>query len=167
MLNDAHRLIDACAGSLDAAAALLDAEPDLLRARTLLGETALHYLAVENQIELARWLFEHRAALDTVSEVLMSPLSDAAYLGHEALVGWLLDAGATLDLPGQCVPTLIAAVHSGNAAIVAAILAAGADLAVSDRRGRTAMQIAREDASLAAVAEVLQAAAATADRRAN
>ena len=157
MSDDAYRLIHACYDGLDAAAVLLDAEPGLLLARTGLGETALHYLAFENQGEAVRWLFERGASLDTVSDLLMSPLADAAHLGHEALVDWLLDSGATLDLPGQCVPTLIAAVGSGSAPIVARVLAAGADVAVTDRRGRSAMQIARYDASFAAVVDVLQA----------
>ena len=59
--DDAYRLIRACCSSLDDAAALLQSEPLLLLERTGLGETPLHYLAVEDQVEAVRFLHEHGA----------------------------------------------------------------------------------------------------------
>ena len=97
----------ACCESLDVAAALLDAEPDLLLARTRLGETALHFLVVENEPDAVRWL-----------------------LGR------------------------------GDVEIVRRVLAAGADAAVADRAGRTAMHVAcRSDDGLAIVHLLLAAGA--------
>ncbi len=150
----------ACCESLDVAAALLDAEPDLLLARTRLGETALHFLVVENEPDAVRWLLGRGAALDTLSELAMTPLSDAALLGHEALVAWLLDNGAALDVPGLCSPVLCSAASSGDVEIVRRVLAAGADAAVADRAGRTAMHVAcRSDDGLAIVDLLLAAGA--------
>lgn len=159
----ARRLVDACFDSLDAAAALLDVEPTLLFARDGLGETALHYLAVENQLEAVKWLFARGATLDTVSNVQGSPLSEASSLGDEELVAWLLDQGAAVDLPGQGEATLIEAPRSGNAAIVARLLAAGADVAVVNGIGETAMHVACAQDSDLAVVETLLAAGAPID----
>jgi ankyrin repeat protein len=161
----ARRLVDACFDSLAAAATLLDAEPALVFARDGLGETALHYLAVENQLEAVKWLFARGATLDTVSDVQGSPLSEAASLGYEELVAWLLDHGAAVDLPGQGEPTLIEAARSGNAAIVARLLAAGADVAVVNGIGETAMHVACGEDDALAVVEVLLAAGAPIDAR--
>ena len=166
MTDDAHRLIHACYDGVDAAATLLDAEPGLVSARTGLGETALHFLVFENEIDSVRWLFERGATVDTLSELLMSPLADACDLGHEEMVDWLLANGATVDLPDQCMPTLTAAVSGGNAAIVARILAMGADVAVAIRRGGTAMHFAcANDRHLAAIELLLAAGAGLDDKR--
>ena len=85
--HGARRLVDACFDSPAAAAALLDAEPGLLFARDGLGETALHYLAVENRLEAVEWLSARGATLDTVSDVQGSPVSEASSLGYEERVG--------------------------------------------------------------------------------
>ena len=47
---DAYRLISACSESLDAAETLLSREPSLIHEETGIGETPLHYLAVENKL---------------------------------------------------------------------------------------------------------------------
>lgn len=161
----ARRLVDACFESLDAAAALLDAEPSLLVARDGLGETALHYLAVENQLAAVQWLFARGAALDTVSDVQGSPLSEAASLGYEELVGWLLDHGASIELPGQGEPALIEAARGGHAAIVARLLAAGADVGSINGIRETALHVACSNDAGLAVVEVLLAAGAPLDAR--
>ena len=165
-MNDAHRLVQACYDGLDAASALLDVEPGLLNARTDLGETALHYLVYENEMESVQWLFERGAALDTLSELLMSPLADAAHLGHAELVDWLLDNGASVDLPDQAMPTLTAAASGGNSAGVARILATGVDASVVGRRNWTAMHFAcGNDRHLAVVRLLLAAGAGLNDKR--
>ena len=159
-VDGAYQLAAACCESLDVASALLDAEPELLLARTSLGETALHFLVVENQLDAVRWLFERGAALDTLSELAITPLSEAASLGHEALVDWLLESGAALDVPGLCAPVLVSAAGSGNVEIVRSVVAAGAVVAVADRFGRTALHVAcRSDAGLAIVDRLLAAGA--------
>jgi len=141
-LPAARRLVHACFESLDLAKAMLDAEPGLLFARDGLGETALHYLAVEDQLAAVQFLFERGATLNTVSHVDGSPLSEAASLGYEALVEWLLANGALIDLPGQGEPTLLNAVGSGSARIVSLLLDAGANPSVSNNVGQTPLHAA-------------------------
>lgn len=125
--SNEYSLINACFSSLQEAAALLEAEPALLQSRTGLGETALHYLAVENQLSAVTWLVERGASVNVVNEVGTTPLSDAASLGYVEMVQLLLRHGAEINLPAEAEPTLVSAVRSGDARVVALILAAGAD----------------------------------------
>ena len=136
---DARRLVHACFDSIDSAKALLDAEPGLLYARDGLGETPLHYLVVEDQLEAVKFLFGRGATLNTVSDVNGSPLSEAASLGYEVMVEWLLANGAKIELEGQGEPTLLNAADNGSAAIVTMLLAAGADVAIRNSLGETAL----------------------------
>jgi ankyrin repeat protein len=82
-MDDSYRLITAFFSSLDDGLRLLRSEPALMEAKTGLGETPLHYLAVENQLEAVRSLVEHGADVDTINECGGTPLSEAALLGYE------------------------------------------------------------------------------------
>ena len=90
MIEGAKRLIDAFFESVDEGLRLLKAEPDLISVRDGLGETPLHYLAVENQLSAVRALVEHGAEVNTLNECGGTPLSEAASLGHVELVKYLL-----------------------------------------------------------------------------
>ena len=160
---DARGLVHACFESLDAAKALLDLDPGIVRARDGLGETALHYLVVENQLEAVQLLHERGATVNTVSDVNGSPLSEAASLGYEAMVAWLLAQGAEIELEGQGEPTLLNAVTSGNAAIVAMLLAAGANVAIVNDVRQTALHLAAETDERLLVTELLLDAGADLD----
>ena len=78
--TDAYRLISACCESLEAAEALLAQEPTLIHSETGIGETPLHYLAVEDKLEAVRWLAARGAAIDARNSFGDTPLSDAASL---------------------------------------------------------------------------------------
>ena len=60
----AYRFIRVCSQSLATAALMLDEDPSLLNAGTGIGETPLHYLAVENALEWVRWLVTRGAVVD-------------------------------------------------------------------------------------------------------
>lgn len=64
--------------SVEAGMAALRRNPDLLHARTSLGETPLHFLCVENRLDAVRGLVQTGAAVDTVNDLGTTPLSDAA-----------------------------------------------------------------------------------------
>ena len=93
-MSPAYRLINACRTSRAAAESLLDDEPDLLTARTGIGETALHYLAVEDEREAVLWLLSRGASIDPRNDFGGTPLMDAASLGYEEMVRLLLASGA-------------------------------------------------------------------------
>lgn len=121
-----HRLIRAGFESPEEMLTILHEDPSLIEARTGLGETALHYLSVENQYRAVKALVEAGAQINTLNECGGSPLSEAASLGYVELVEYLLSQRAQLQLPGQGEPTLHEAVRGGNYEVVKRLLAAGA-----------------------------------------
>ena len=82
MNDDAYRLIRACFESLDEARELLRREPTLISALTGLGETPLHFLAVEDQLDAVKLLFDQGAAVNTLNRFGNSALAEAASLGY-------------------------------------------------------------------------------------
>lgn len=161
----AYRLIAAAFESPAALMALLDAEPHLMAERTGLGETPLHYLAVENQLEAVKLLIARGASVNTVNECSSTPLSDAASLGYEEMVGLLLEHGADLRAQGQCEPVLHGAVGHGTLAVVQRLLIAGASPDELDDMGRTALHIAAESDDGEAMLQSLLDAGADPSRR--
>jgi ankyrin repeat protein len=161
-VNDqsAHRVVAAAFDSPEEMVRLIAAEPDLLEARTGLGETPLHYLAVENQLRAVILLVESGAAVNTVNEVGGTPLSEAASLGYEDLVEYLLKQGAALEIPGQHELTLHEAARGGSARIVDLVLAAGAIANEPNDPGETALHLAaEEERRLPALEALLEAGA--------
>jgi len=160
-IADAHRLIAACFDALADVPALLGAEPGMLTARTLRGETALHWLVVERQLEAVRVLAACGAELNTVSGGAISPLGEAAERGDETMVAWLLAHGARPDLPGECGPTLLWAVDGGKPAIVSMMLVAGAVIDGANRHGQTALHAAAKSDDSIQILRLLLDAGAT------
>ncbi|MES2258849.1 MAG: ankyrin repeat domain-containing protein [Pseudomonadota bacterium] len=151
----AYRLIAAAFDSQDELLALLAAEPHLMHERTGLGETPLHYLAVENQLAAVKLLVEHGALVDTVNECGGTPLSESASLGYCELVAYLLSRDAKLHIAGQDEPTLHQAVRGGSAAIVVQLLSAGAAVNEQNDLRETALHLAAESDDRIEVLEVL------------
>ncbi len=66
-MDDVYRLIRAFFQSTPEGLKLINAEPELINARTQhLGETPLHYLAVENKLEAVQALVIRGAEVNTV-----------------------------------------------------------------------------------------------------
>jgi len=82
--------IRTCFENLEKAAELLEQNPGLINEKTGLGETPLHYLAVENQLEAVTFLHSKGADLNTFNTCNGSPLSETASLGYTELVKFLL-----------------------------------------------------------------------------
>ena len=141
-MEDVKSLIAAFFESNSAGLRLLSAAPDLITARTGLGETALHYLAVENQLEAVRTLVEYGAEVNTVNKCGGTPLSEAASLGYVDLVRYLLAVGAQIHVEGQGEPTLNCGTNSGNTEIVRMLLNTGADVNIRNDIGETPLHLA-------------------------
>ena len=160
MDEDAGRILRAFFTSVEDGLRLLDAEPGLLNTRTGLGETPLHYLAVEDHIEAIMALVERKGAnVNTLNDFGGSPLSEAAGLGYVGLVKYLLSVGAKPQLPEQKESVLHAAVRSGSTELVKVILDAGAAVNDVESLDETALHVAAEDDHLEIVRLLLAAGA--------
>ena len=79
---------------------LLDADPDLVRAWSPDGFTALHLAAFFGQEDAARILLDRGAdprVISTHREIRVAPVQSAAAGGHDAIVRLLLERGAELE----------------------------------------------------------------------
>lgn len=160
MEGDAERLIRAFFSSIRDGLRLLDEEPKLIEARGGLGETALHYLAVENHIDAVRTLVTRGANVNTLSDVGGTPLCEAASLGYVDLVKYLLSVGARLKVDGQHEPTIHAAVRSGKPELVKLILEAGADVNEIASLHETPLHVAAEEDENTEIVRILVTAGA-------
>jgi ankyrin repeat protein len=73
---------------------LLRANPKLLTLTDGIGETVLHYLAVENDIEGVAWLHAHGFNLNTKNKFGNPMVFEVAELGYKDLLTWLSQNGA-------------------------------------------------------------------------
>ena len=85
-------------GHFDEAQTLLDKNPQLLFETNGIGETVLHFLAVENNLKAVSWLHERGANINTQNEFGAPPLFEIALLKYRELVLWFLKNGADLKL---------------------------------------------------------------------
>ena len=76
------------------AADLLALHPELVTLRNSIGETVLHFLAVENDREGVQWLFSRGFSLNTGSDFCDPAIFEVASLGYQELLLWLLEHGA-------------------------------------------------------------------------
>jgi len=83
-------------GDFSAATSLVSNEPGLVHERNRLGETVLHFLAIENNQAAVQWLLGHGAELNVRNEFGTPLLFEVAVLGYRDLLVWLVEHGANL-----------------------------------------------------------------------
>ena len=96
--EEAYEFRAALANDLSKASIMLQKQPRLLD-QPVYGssESALHFYSAENQIDIVKWLLDHGANPNGVSDG-DSPLHSAAQLGHLSVCQALLKAGAKPNL---------------------------------------------------------------------
>jgi ankyrin repeat protein len=120
-------LLDAAVHDHPAARLLIQQDPAVLDAKDGLGETALHYLAVEGFLEAVQFLAEAGADVNAPNKFGDSALTDAAVLGNAEMVKLLLRLGANPNIQSLTRDSAVhAAANSGSAEALDALLAAGA-----------------------------------------
>lgn len=87
-------LIKAVLDDMSSADNLVNNDSDLVYAKNGIGETVLHFLAVENKIHEVSWLLSKGAEINTMNEFGNTPLSEASGLGYYELCKFLLQKGA-------------------------------------------------------------------------
>ncbi len=156
-------------GDADNVRKLLDREPALVHRKSE-GATALHYAAIHGHRIVVDVLLDFGADLDSRDDEFNStPIGWANEKGHMALVHYLSERGAKVDLNRAAAFGMIDLVKEyltesiehintiggygtplheaalwGYPAIVELLLHYGADSAIENVEGRTAMQIARQ-----------------------
>jgi ankyrin repeat protein len=79
---------------LEEAEALLTRHPSLHSDVNGLGETVLHYLAVENDIQGVAWLWSHGFDINTLNVFGTPVVFEVASLDHRDLLQWFIAHGA-------------------------------------------------------------------------
>jgi hypothetical protein len=83
---------------LASAERLIAENPDLLDRTNSIGETVLHFLAVENDIEGVAWLHSRGADLNTKNRFGTPMVFEVAGFGHKDLLLWLAQHGADFSV---------------------------------------------------------------------
>ncbi len=86
------------------ASRLVSSRPELLHLMNGIGETALHFLAVEDDQAAVAWLHGRGADINTKNEFGTPVIFEVASLGYKDLFGWFVEAGADVraqDAGGQ------------------------------------------------------------------
>ena len=95
-------LIDAAVENPEHAKRLVEADPTLLGLRTSLGETALHFLAVENYASGVQVLIDLGASVNVTNSFGSSPLDEAEFVSASEAADVLRRAGAeNIRRPGE------------------------------------------------------------------
>lgn len=132
-------LIDLAVREPTKAEALLAMHPVLLSGRWILGETPLHFLAVEGHPTAVRWFAEHGFDVNATNEFNDTALLDAVGLENLPMVELLLSLGANPNVFSQTKDTpLELAVLAGSPTLVRMLLDAGADVAAGGNSGHLA-----------------------------
>ena len=76
---------------------LLKSAPKLITHTNLTGETVLHFLAVENDIEGVKWLKSKEFDIDTKNDFGTPVIFEVAQLGYKELLIWFYENGANFS----------------------------------------------------------------------
>ena len=109
------------------AARMIAQDAHWLRLENSCGETALHYLAIENRLDAVRFLIGHGAQVDARDHSKTTPLIVAAQLGHLEMVRLLLEHGADVNAHSETLhwSGLHYAADNGHVEVLELLLRAG------------------------------------------
>lgn len=127
---------------LAGAEAWLRAHPEIVTDRDSLGETPLHWLAIESELDAVKLLIAHGADVQTTTDAGTPILSDVVTVCSVPVLQALLEAGADPEVQredplGYCLLLNAAKRQKDARVLLDALLAAGADLEARDAQGQT------------------------------
>jgi len=79
-----------------AASSILTLHPRIISSTNSIGETVLHFVAVENDIEGVAWLYSKGANINTKNKFGDPVIFEVASLGYKELFAWFVKSGANL-----------------------------------------------------------------------
>jgi hypothetical protein len=120
-----------------------------------LGETALLHASWKGHLEAVRWLVAQGAQINPSGKA-WSALHYAAFAGHGQVLEYLLQQGASPDArsPNGSTPLMMAA-REGRDKIATALLAAGADISVTNDAGEDAVRWAMRNNNVFIAREIV------------
>jgi len=136
MKEMAYEFRCALASNFSVAESLLRKHPELID-HPVFGdsETALHFYATENQLDIVVWLIAHGAKPNGIAGYDF-PLHVASLLGYRDVCRVLLDAGANPNLGDSVGETALhKAASGGHLEIIQLLLASGADSSIVEMCG--------------------------------
>ena len=106
---------------------MLHDQPGWITAKSSVGETVLHYLVIENDIETVKFLIDKGADVNTCTNSGTTPLMHAARLGYLEMCLLLMEKGADVNVKDQLLDytAMHYAADSGKVEILDALLTAG------------------------------------------
>lgn len=137
--DDLFRQLLDCMDDRASAEAFVRAHPESLTARTQrVGESVLHWLAIEGFADDVRFLAERGTPVDLADHSGVTALMNAASIGQTAVVRTLLDLGARPGLSDRDGETALhLAARSAQPESTELLLAAGADVNARNSLERT------------------------------
>jgi serine/threonine-protein phosphatase 6 regulatory ankyrin repeat subunit A/serine/threonine-protein phosphatase 6 regulatory ankyrin repeat subunit B len=93
-----YNLRNAAFANLPEARRLIQEDPTIVTAKNSLGETAFHFLVVENQLEAVVFLVQHGSDVNNKNLFGRPAIVEAAQLGHVEMVNLLLNLHATVNV---------------------------------------------------------------------
>jgi len=117
-----------------------------VNSRNRLGESALIIVLKKDRVDLARVLLDAGADVNQAAINGVTPLMTAAYGGHTEIVRSLVAKGADPNAAyANDLTALMWAAGYGRTETVKSLLATGAKISLKDNRGKTALDIARDE----------------------
>ncbi|MBV9669661.1 MAG: ankyrin repeat domain-containing protein [Acidobacteriales bacterium] len=132
-------------GQTEIARMLIESGFDIAKP-TLAGPSYLQNAALKGHKKMVQVLLDHGARVNAADRDGATALHDAALGGNPDVITLLLDHGARIDAAEEqsgATPLMLAAAMARTQA-VAVLLARGANPAIKDRHGRTALDRAKE-----------------------
>ena len=113
-----YAFVEAIWADKNLAQKMLAETPALIDARSGLGETALHWFAVEDCRDEIEWLLARGADINPQNKFGATPLMEAVQLGYAELIAFLLENGADPRIEYRGETALSEAIERGDEAIV-------------------------------------------------
>jgi ankyrin repeat protein len=119
-----YAIRDAALANRAEAAILLAHDSTLIEVKNSIGETALHFLVVEDDRPSVEWLMERGAGVNTQNDFGNTPFMEAAGLGYLEMCEFLLSRGADMEVRNESAGTALSeAAQSGQQSVVEMLLA--------------------------------------------
>lgn len=152
-----YEIRNALLENMNEALARVRADHSLLDVRSGLGETLLHWFAIEYREDIVKALLDLGASVDPTNHFGSTPFAEAAQLGNENMCRLLLKHGAAIDPVNQNGETpLMLAAFMGDATTCRFLLGLGASAALINSGGESVLAVSARSGRIEVVEAILE-----------